>query len=577
MVGKLYFTGINMKRMIKIKTLLIAGLALLIVSCKSDKKISNNNSAESKKELVNMIDWGFTPTTAIDSLVKKYTPFTLTTDVSKLSDNEKKMIPKLIEIAQIMDELFWFEAYGNKQEFIRGLSSDKEKAFGLINYGPWDRLGSNAPWKEGVQAKPLGANYYPSDMTKEEFEAANLPGKDDLYTFIRRDQEGKLITVPYHVQFEKEHKRAAELLRECAALAENEGLKKYLTLRATALETDQYQESDMAWLDMKTNRIEFVVGPIETYEDQLFGYKAAHEAYVLIKDMDWSKRLAKYGEFLPDLQKGLPVPERYKAETPGSDTELNAYDVVYYSGDCNAGSKTIAINLPNDEEVQLAKGTRRLQLKNAMQAKFDKILIPIADQLIDPSQRGHITFDAFFSNTMFHEVAHGLGIKNTINGKGPVRRALRELASALEEGKADMLGLYMIKQLHEAGEIEGDLKDFYVTFMAGIFRSVRFGASSAHGKANMIRFNYFDEMGAFAKDPEKGTYKVNFEKFEEAMNSLSEKILTLQGNGDYKGVGQLVYNKGKIGPGLQADLDMLSQKGIPVDIIFEQGVEAMGL
>jgi len=293
--------------------------------------------------------------------------------------------------------------------------------------------------------------------------------------------------------------------------------------------------------------------------------------------MEWSKRLEKYAAFLPDLQKGLPVPAKYKAETPGSDTELNAYDVVYYAGDCNGGSKTIAINLPNDEEVQLAKGTRRLQLKNAMQAKFDKILVPIADELIDPSQRKHITFDAFFSNTMFHEVAHGLGIKNTINGKGPVRRALREHASALEEGKADMLGLYMIKQLHEAGEIDGDLNDYYVTFMAGIFRSVRFGASSAHGKANMIRFNYFDEMDAFAKDEKTGTYKVNFEKFEEAMNSLSEKILTLQGNGDYKGVGQLVYNKGKIGPGLQADLDMLAQKGIPVDIIFEQGADVLGL
>ena len=514
---------------------------------------------------------------ALDKLVEKYTSFELTTDISKLSANEKKMIPMLIEIADLMDEVFWMEAYGDKQAFLDGLKDGNEKKFGMINYGPWDRLGNNKPWLEGVGEKPAGANYYPANMTKEEFDSTDLEYKEDLYTLIRRDKNGALITVPYHLEFRKQHTRAAELLREAATLAEDDGLKNYLTLRADALLTDNYQPSDMAWLDMKTNHIDFVVGPIETYEDQLFGYKAAHEAYVLVKDMEWSKRLEKYAAFLPDLQKGLPVPDKYKQETPGSDTELNAYDVIYYAGDCNSGSKTIAINLPNDEEVQLAKGTRRLQLKNAMQAKFDKILIPIADELIDPAQRKHITFDAFFSNTMFHEVAHGLGIKNTINGKGPVRRALREHASALEEGKADMLGLYMIKQLHERGEISGDLNDYYVTFMAGIFRSVRFGASSAHGKANMIRFNFFDEMGAFAKDQETGKYTVNFDKFEEAMTALSEKILTLQGDGDYKGVGQLVYNKGKIGEALQADLDMLAAKGIPVDVVFKQGVEVLGI
>jgi len=479
---------------------------------------------------------------SLDKLVEKYTSFTLTTDLASLSANEKKMIPILIEVADIMDEIFWYEAYGDKTTFVDGLKAGNEKNFGMINYGPWDRLGGNEPWLAGASKKPEGANYYPADMTKEEFEAADLPGKDDLYTLIRRDDKGKLISVPYHVQFKDQHKRASDLLRKAAELSENEGLTKYLNLRAEALLTDDYQPSDMAWLDMKTNHIDFVVGPIETYEDQLFGYKAAHEAYVLVKDMEWSKKLEKYAAFLPDLQKGLPVDEKYKKETPGSDTELNAYDVIYYAGDCNSGSKTIAINLPNDEEVQL-----------------------------------HITFDAFFSNTMFHEVAHGLGIKNTINGKGPVRRALREHASALEEGKADMLGLYMIKQLHKRGEIAGDLKDYYVTFMAGIFRSVRFGASSAHGKANMIRFNFFDEMGAFSKNKETGQYTVNFEKFESAMDALSEKILMLQGEGDYKGVGQLVYNKGKIGADLQSDLDVLAEKGIPVDVVFKQGREVLGL
>jgi hypothetical protein len=330
-------------------------------------------------------------------------------------------------------------------------------------------------------------------------------------------------------------------------------------------------------MDMKTNRIDVITGPIESYDDQLFGYKASHETYVLVKDMEWSQRLEKYAAFLPELQKGLPVENKYKKEKPGTDSQLAAFDVIYYAGDCNAGGKTIAVNLPNDEKVQLEKGTRRSQLKNAMRAKFDKILLPVSEELIDASQRQYINFDAFFANTMFHEVAHGLGIKNTINGKGTVREALKEYASGLEEGKADILGLYMITELHKRGELEGDLKEYYTTFMAGIFRSVRFGASSAHGIANMIRFSFFKEMGAFERNPETNTYKVNFELMEEAINALSARILMLQGEGDYEGVAELVKELAVIRPELQADLDRLGAKGIPVDIIFDQGVDVLGI
>ncbi|MBT8259991.1 MAG: Zn-dependent hydrolase, partial [Bacteroidia bacterium] len=381
---------------------------------------------------------------------------------------------------------------------------------------------------------------------------------------------------PYNKQFENQVAKASVLLIEASRLAEDEGLKTYLKLRAKALLDDNYQPSDLAWMDMKTNALDIVIGPIETYEDQLFGNKAAHEGYVLIKDQEWSAKLAHFANFLPELQRGIPVDDAYKTETPGTDSDLNAYDVVYYAGDCNSGSKTIAINLPNDEEVQLQKGTRRLQLKNAMRAKFDKILVPISEVLIDESQRQHITFDAFFANTMFHEVAHGLGIKNTINGKGTVRTALKEHASALEEGKADVLGLYMVQQLHKKGEIEGDMKDYMTTFMASIFRSVRFGASSAHGKANMIRFNFFKEKEAFTRN-ENGTYKINYDNMIIAMKDLSNVILTLQGNGDYDGVAQLVAEKGIISVGLQVDLDRLSSASIPVDVVFEQGVDVLGL
>ena len=508
-----------------------------------------------------------------------YAEFPLVADLRGFSEDQRQMLVLLINAAQIMDDLFWRQAYGDDyQDWLASIGVADARRFAELNYGPWDRLDDEAPFMAGAGEKPLGARFYPEDMSKEEFEAADLPGKDGLYSFIRRNASGELIVVPYHVEFESELKQAAEFLRQAADLAEHEGFAEYLRLRADALVTDDYQESDFAWMDVKSNPIELVIGAIETYEDRLFGYRAAYESYVLVKDQQWSARLAKFVAFLPELQRGLPVDGAYKSETPGTDSDLNAYDAIYYAGHSNAGSKTIAINLPNDEQVQLQKGTRRLQLKNAMQAKFEKIMVPIASVLIDESQRELVTFDAFFANTMFHEVAHGLGIKNTVNGKGTVREALKDVASSMEEGKADVLGLYMITKLHEAGELgEVDLRDYYVTFMAGIFRSTRFGASSAHGRANMVRFNYFAEQGAFLRDAEKGTYRVDFDRMQDAMSSLSNLLLTLQGNGDYEGATRLTSEQGIIGDQLQQDLDRLTQADIPVDIVFNQGLVELGL
>ncbi|MFN1835895.1 dipeptidyl-peptidase 3 family protein [Balneola sp. MJW-20] len=515
--------------------------------------------------------------TESNDLLSKYTEFTLTTDLSGMTGDQMEMLSLLIDAGKEMDKVFWMQAYGDKEKLLSGLEGDIRR-FAEINYGPWDRLNGNEPFVDGVGSKPAGANFYPADMTKAEFENWDSASKDDLYTIIRRDDNGELYTIPYNEAYMEQHKIAAEKLRAAAELASDAGLKKYLELRAEALMTNDYQESDLAWMDMKNNMIDVVIGPIETYEDQLYGYKAANETFVLVKDMEWSDRLSKYTEVLPELQEGLPVPQEYKNERPGTDSDLNAYDVIYYAGDSNAGSKTIAINLPNDEEVQLKKGTRRLQLKNAMRAKYDKILLPISEVLIAEEQRDYITFDAFFGNTMFHEVAHGLGIKNTITDNGTVREALKEHASALEEGKADVLGLYMVKSLRETGMIEeGTLEDNYVTFLASIFRSIRFGSSSAHGRANLIRFNFFQEMGAFTYDQATQTYAINFEKVGGAVDALSEKILTLQGNGDYEAVDAFVKEYAVVGEGLQSALDRLSEQSIPVDITFEQGKEVLGL
>tara|TARA_R110002167_G_scaffold62341_10_gene176060 strand:+ start:1920 stop:3623 length:1704 start_codon:yes stop_codon:yes gene_type:complete len=507
-----------------------------------------------------------------------YFPVTLSADIDHLSDNQRQMLAILIEASVIMDDLFWRQAFGdNKDTFLAAIADNKTQNFANINYGPWDRLDGDQVFLSNTDEKPLGAQFYPADMTKTEFEASNFADKNGLYSMVRRDKMGQLIAIPYSTYFAEELKEASTLLTKAATLAEDKSFAAYLKLRAEALLTNNYQPSDYAWMDMKTNPIELVYGPIETYEDQLFGYRAAFESYVLLKDLAWSEKLSKYASFLPELQQGLPVEEKYKAQMPGANADLNAYDVIYYAGHSNAGSKTIAINLPNDEEVQLKKGTRRLQLKNAMRAKFDNILVPISKQLIVPEQRQHITFSAFFANTMFHEVAHGLGIKSVLGSEQTVRQALKEHASALEEGKADILGLYMVQQLLAKGVIEeGMLEDYYVTFMAGIFRSVRFGASSAHGKANMIRFNFFQDHQAFSRN-EDGLYQVDMQNMSKAIDALSNKILTLQGDGDYEGVAKLVAEKGVIKALLQQDLDRLTAADIPVDVDFKQGVKVLGL
>ncbi len=333
----------------------VLGVILLLQSC---------TPSNSKKETEE------TTIKTIEHKVEDYKKVKLTADLGDLTNNERAMLPKLIEAAKMMDDLFWYEALGNKEAFFDSINDPATRTYAQINYGPWDRLNNDEPFIAGFGTKPEGANFYPVDMTKEEFEASSLPLKKDPYTFIRRNTNGELYTIPYHEQFKNELATVAKLLQECAALAEDDGLKKYLSLRAEALLTDEYRASDMAWMDMKNNGIDIVIGPIENYEDKLYAYKTSHEAYVLIKDRKWSDRLSKYVSFLPELQQGLPVLDAYKSETPGSDADLNAYDVVFYAGECNAGAKTIAINLPNDEQVQLEKGARRLQLKECHESKI---------------------------------------------------------------------------------------------------------------------------------------------------------------------------------------------------------------
>lgn len=552
--------------------------ALLIAGCSIIASVSScTNTPENKRtKTVKIVAVKDSLQEYVHNRIGIYQTVQLSTNLNVLTANQRKVLPLLIQAAQIMDDLFWKQTYPQRDSLLAATKDEKTKAFIKINYGPWDRLNGDKPFIAGVGPKPDGVTFYPAGLSKAELEKSDLKAKYDQYSVIQKDSAGKLSAVPYHILYASELQKASSLLKQAALMADDAGFKKYLNLRADALVTDNYTASDYAWLEMKTNTLDIIIGPIENYEDKIFNARASYEAYVLVKDKVWSKKLAKYVSMLPELQKGLPVAAKYKKEKPGTDSELNAYDVVYYAGDCNAGSKTIAVNLPNDEIIQQKKGTRRAQLKNAMRAKFDKILVPVANELIDKDQIAYINFDAFFANVMFHEVAHGLGIKKTINGKGFVKDALKEQYSWLEEGKADILGLYMVTGLIKKGQLTGDIKTYYTTFMAGILRSVRFGAASAHGKANMQCFNFFKEKGAFVRSA-SGTYKVDFAKFGSAMNSLSNVILTLQGDGNHLLVEKLQKENAIISAELQTDLDRLSKKGIPVDLVFEQGVDILGV
>ena len=509
-----------------------------------------------------------------EALANQYAKVTLTTDISHLSDNEVEMLGYLFDAGRLMDEIYWTENFnGDKDEFLSSIEDPNARKYAEINYGPWDQLDNRRVFIPGYGPKPEGAGFYPTDMTKEEFDAWENPDKTSQYTLIRRDENGNLKTVWYHEAYAEKINKVAATLERASELAADKEFAEYLKLRAADLRSDDYYQSDMAWMDVRNNNIDFVVGPIENYTDGLYGYKAAHESFILIKDKEWTEKLTRYVALLPKLQTKLPVDEQYKQEKPGSDADLAAYDVIFYGGDCNMASKTIAINLPNDERVQLQKGTRKLQLKNAMKAKFDKIVVPISEVLVAPEARKNIKFDAFFANVMFHEVAHGLGIKNTLDGSGTVRHALKEQYSAIEEAKADILGLFLVTKLHEMGEYDNStLEENYTTFMAGIFRSVRFGAASAHGKANMIEFNFLANEGAFTRD-ENGLYNIDFPKMKLAVKKLGGAILKAQGDGDYEFVKNWIATDGVIKPELQKDLDKLAGCGIPKDIWYEMGME----
>ncbi|EGC40537.1 hypothetical protein DICPUDRAFT_73875 [Dictyostelium purpureum] len=512
----------------------------------------------------------------VKDLLNQYSEFKLEANIDHLNEDDKKMLNYLFKVSDIMDDIFWLESIGEKSDFLKSIKSKDEKEYAKINYGPWDKF-TEKPFINGYGKKPKGAKFYPDDITEKEFDQLKNKEKDSWYTLLKRNKHGQLYTKWYHEEFADQIKKAASLLESASKYSTNQSFKNYLKLRAKALRTDEYYESDIAWMDLTNNTIDFIVGPIESYADGFKGIKAAHSAQILIKDLDWSKRIEKYNGMLPQLQENLPVSSLYKQDQT-SKGDMYVYYLVYCRGDYNWGSKNIAINLPNDPNVQKVKGTRKLQLKNAMQAKYERILIPMANILVDESQLKHVVFDdGFFQNTMFHEVAHGFGVKFVVtNSSISVRKALEETYSSLEEAKADITGIFFIQYLVNKGELKLDIMDCYTSYLAGVLRSIRFGESTAHGLANMISYNFITEMGGFNKT-ELGKYRVDKDKMEKAVSELVKRIITIQGDGNKKVAQKFIEKYGYIKDELKEHLDTISKAGIPKDIVFDQDKKNIGI
>jgi hypothetical protein len=511
----------------------------------------------------------------IDERVAQFVPTPLTADLSALSPKDRRVLDTLVQAAQLMDEIFLRQVWtGNPalRDRLQGLEGpDAEAAWQYyeINFGPWDRLAAFEPFI-GHTPHPEGAGYYPADMTAEEFEAWLEEHPDDreaftsLFTVIRRQGDG-LVAIPYSEEYRRWLVPAADLLREAARLTDDESLARFLRLRADAFLSDDYFESDMAWMDLDAP-VEVTIGPYETYEDELFGYKAAFEAFVTVDVPEESAALARYKERLPWLERNLPIADEHKNLDRGTESPIRVVDEVFTGGDTKAGVQTIAFNLPNDERVREAKGSKKVLLRNVMRAKYDQILMPIARRVLTPEDVENVSFEAYLDEVLHHELSHGLGPgKITVGGRETeVRLELKELYSTLEEAKADVMGVYNILALIEEGEMPAELRrTLEPTYVAGLFRSARFGVHEAHGQGVVAQFNYLMEKGALTVDDE-GHFHAVSEKFPAAIESLLAEMLRLQAEGDYAGTAEFLERYGQPGEELLAAIERLED--LPVDV-----------
>ena len=512
-----------------------------------------------------------------DEQLARLAPVEIPCPLQDLSEGDRLALPGLLEAAARMDKLFLKQVYGRNEELLlrleRGESALEKKAleYFRIHFGPFDRLNDQHPFV-GRVLKPAGAAFYPEDMTREEFLAhlQDHPGDREAFnsgfTVIRRFGKG-LAAVPYSLFYAEELERAARSLREAASLTPNPSLKRFLVSRAEAFLSNDYRQSDMDWMDLENHDLEVVIGPYEVYEDALFGTKTAFECFITRVDRDESERLRKLSAMMDELERNLPMEERYKNFSRGNSSPILVADEIFSAGDTKAGVQTTAFNLPNDEIVREAKGSKKVLLKNIARAKFDRCWIPIVQQVLGERDLEKVSFDAYFSHVLLHEISHGLGPGSIEiqGGRSTVAGELRELYPTIEETKADILGLWNLVGLIRRGEMPGLTEDqVFSTFLGGIFRSVRFGIGEAHGGANVIQLRYILEKKGFGYDEKRSRYCVNPEKMLEAVRSLSHEVLMIEAAGDYQAAMAFIHRYRRMDEGLQKTLDKV--RHVPIDI-----------
>ncbi len=489
-------------------------------------------------------------------------------DLSGISDNGKEVLNLYRFAADEVDAIYWEQYFGDRQALLDGIEDPVQKTFAEINYGPWDRF-TGESFVDGYADRLPGAGFYPADMTLEEFDAWDNPDKNSPYTLIRRGEDGSLETVWYHDAYKEHLAKIAKYLDAAADITIKPSVKKYLEAKAEALLSDQYYQSGLAWLDMDDSKMDLVIGPNEAADDQLMGLKRSYEAFVLLKNEARTNELMQYASRIGEFQQELPGDPAYKAFQPGTGSNIFSCDAIYYAGKANAGVKVIALNLPFDADVQKDRGTRTILLENVIKAKYNYIVSPVGELLLSPEFTGHLSSEAFFWITAFREVAHGLGVKETVNGKGTVEESLKQLAPTLEEVKANVAGILLVCQLQRHYDIHHlfTREDALTTFFASLLRAERFGESSALGRANIIIFNYLKEKGAFRRK-ESNQYSLDLDKMEAALSELTALVLKTQATGDLDFATQFEADYSKRGPEFEADRTNIGLEKIPADLRF---------
>ncbi len=505
--------------------------------------------------------------TSIEKKIEQYAVVDIPTpDLSGISDNGKEVLNLYRFAADEVDAIYWEQYFGDKQQFIDGIANADAKDYALINYGPWDRI-SGVSFIDGYTQRQLGANFYPADMSIDEFQQFSNPDKNSPYTLIRRNTDGQLETIWYHDAYKTHIDKIANYLIAAADITIKESVRKYLLSKADALRTDNYYQSSINWLDMTDSKMDIVIGPNESTDEQLLGKKRSYEAFVMLKNEAQTEKMQQLATRLGEFQANLPCADEYKRFQPGTGSNIFSYDAIYYAGKANAGVKVIALNLPFDTDVQRNKGTRTILFENIIRNKFNYIVAPTGNVLLDADYKEHISQEAFFWNIAFREIAHGLGVKKTITNGIDVETALAANAPILEEVKANVVGVYLVSTLQKHFDLPNIFtkEDALATFFASTIRSERFGEGSTLGRANIMIYNYLKENKAFYRS-NSGTYTIDFAKMESALANLAAQILEIQATGDSQKANDFVKKYSEPDDNLSTDIKSLRLENIPVDI-----------